>query len=275
MPSFSLLIAVLSSISRVSADTKLFDRIPSSMAESEEVLPPLPESLSASVWTPDDATAFLALSDDDTRLSFIQSLLSVDSSAYSNQIPSTFFVDFHLGNALFCQESGYSADQTAFVCNTLGMLLSQAIVPLSPPPDYDRLRIRLIRSLRGAFLGRRELFTYSQVQDICRHVASSLILPIRLIVFSFGHGPFLDPFLEIRKVWAPPPPPALEECDDDSFPEIPMRFTPAQATGALDAFWDRLMTVVDRRCITIEDKVRMLSEQLNSTEELDVVEEDL
>jgi hypothetical protein len=232
------------------------------MTDAEQPAPPIPSSLSSDVWTLDQATSFLNLTDDDVRLSFIQTLLSVESHAYSYEIPSTFLVDYHLGNALFCQESGFSAVQTEFVCRSLGILLSEAIIPLHPHPDYDRLRLRLIRSLRAMFLARRELFTYTQVQDICRHVASCIIRPLRLIVWSFNHAPFIDPFLELRKVWAPPSPPALAEFTDDTFPEIPMRFDAEKGAAKLDAYWDRLMTVVDRRCLTIEEKMKALGESL-------------
>jgi hypothetical protein len=222
---------------------------------------------SAATWTLDDATAFLAIADDDSRLSFIQSLLSVLPEDYRHQIWSTFLVDYHLGNALFCQEVEFSAEQTVFVCESMSALLSSAIAAPAGT-NFDQLRLRLIRSLRAMFLARRELFSYAQVQDVLRHVASCLIQPIRLIVWTFQHPPELEPFLELRKVWGPPPLCALDVCERDRFVDPPETLGGggSEIAAEVDEYWHRLQAQVEGRCRALEEKIRALSERLASEE---------
>jgi hypothetical protein len=213
-------------------------------------------------WTVSDAAAFLALADDGARLAFVQSLLAVTPDAYSYAIASTFLVDFHLGNALFCQELDFTAAQTAFLCESMGRLLSGAS-GAALDTDFDALRLRLIRALRAMFLARRELFSYAQVQDALRHAASCLIQPLRLIVWAFQRPPDVEEFLELRKVWGPPPLCALDECDrGPRFVDPPAALggAPADVAAAVDAYWDALRAQAEERCRALEERISALAE---------------
>jgi hypothetical protein len=215
-------------------------------------------------WSPELAAAFLELSTDESRLEFLLEEFGIERNSYDHDSAYTFFVDFEMSSGLFCSEHDFSPAQTSFVCTCLTKLLSEAVtVPPDPAPNYDDVRIRLIRSLRDIFMTGRDLFNFVQVQNILRHCAASLLQPLRLIHFTFHHLPAEERISEIRKVWQPPEPAPLEEfdaVDEGEFEPPPFKFAsfPRQVKTLLDEYWDGLITVVDRRCATLDERIEML-----------------
>jgi hypothetical protein len=221
-------------------------------------------------WTVEDAITVLSLPDDPSRVSYLQERCSISPEEYQFQETSTFIVDYNLANALFCEESKFSPEQTQFVCQLLVYLLNESIAAASNPTvNYDRLRLDLVTAMREHFKEQRHMFSLDQTREILKHMSCSLLRPLRLILCQFRQDRYQELFLELRKVFAPPPKPLpLSEFEEEF--ELPppnlQLYRPTwnasgvpELQGAFAQYWDTTMDVLERRCLSIEDKVRALT----------------
>jgi hypothetical protein len=113
------------------------------------------------------------------------------------------------------------------------------------------------------------MFSLDQTREILKHMSCSLLRPLRLILCQFRQGRYQEPFLELRKVFAPPQVPTPLSQFEEEFelpPQDVQLFRPtwkasngSELQGAFAAYWESTMDILEKRCGSIEDKVRLLT----------------
>jgi hypothetical protein len=167
-----------------------------------------PSSL-APGWSAEYTEEFLSLSNDRDRLALVKKIMGIGDEDYNVQETATFIVDFHLANAVFCQEAQFNVVQTRFVCRALSRLLREAVdASADTNIDYDKLRLDLVSSFRTQFKrfnADQKYFTLDRMDLILRYTLQTFLRPLRLILRQFQQKPYFLQVLEFRKVFAPPP----------------------------------------------------------------------
>lgn len=233
------------------------------------------ESDSILGWTLDTVKHFMSLKDDHEKLAYCKEICGVPEEDYSYKETSTLVIDYNFGNAMFCEQLGFTVLQTQFVCATLSNLLAEAVSSLDEPHlNYDDLRVQLAESLRDVFKAHdvtKKLFSEEQVRKILCFVSVSLLKPLRLILRQFQQGPYIMQVLELRKVFAPPKPEPLREFIQERFvepeffaPTLGNVVTPEQAQEAIDSYIEEMKQTAAARFANLHERIRLLEQELKS-----------
>ena len=236
-------------------------------------------ALTGSGWTLTASSHFLSLPDDDELVQFTKAMLSVPDADYSLVETSTFTVDFNFHNGIFCHEQHFNAEQTQFVCSALAALLERGIAVANDPDlNYDELRCTLVTELKDMFAQcdvLDVLFTEEQARFVLRYVSTTFIRPLRLILRQFQQPPYTVTVSDVRKVFAPPEPDPLDECESEyvsmlgkgqkfELPTFDGVVTKEDAERAIAEYTEQMQEAAEARLRILSNRIRELEEMLVS-----------
>lgn len=212
-------------------------------------------ALTGAGWTTAATTKYLELETDEERFEFLYGMFSITDEQYKYDMKSTVLIDFHMHNALYCQENNFDVLQTQFVCRTFDRILHHAIEEganidesVTQSPEVDKLRAELFEMFKAAFnelnAGGEYHFTPEQTQNLVQFFSVVIIRPIRLILYQFNIERRSEMVPEFKKIFIPISPIPLSECEEElPVVEESMQFQPM---------------VIPRNGITLEDAREMI-----------------
>lgn len=248
-------------------------------SRSRKALEEAEKQLTGAGWTIAAANRFFELESDEERLSHLCGMFSVTEDDYKYKMESTYLVDYHWGNGLYCLDKKFDPPKSQFLCRTLGSLLDMVIKIAKEQeelPQFDQLREQLIEEFRSAFFdfnAEEFKFTTDETKDMLSYVENTIVKPIRLIYRVYKRPPYAVTVLEERKVFAPPPhPDPLDQCEEVVYvPAEDEEFVPpafpridtlnlADVKEVLTKYTDSVIAVIDQRYDKMEEMVTKLSQ---------------
>lgn len=94
------------------------------------------KALTGAGWTFAATQKYLELTTEEEKLNHLFAMFTVTPEQYKYNMRTTINIDFHLHNALFCEENKFDVQQTQFVCRTFDRVLQFAI------QEYNKLNSR-------------------------------------------------------------------------------------------------------------------------------------
>jgi hypothetical protein len=226
-------------------------------------------------WTAAATQHFIDLPSDDERLNHTLAMFTITEDQYKYNIRSTYTVDFHFTNGLFCLEQGFDAIRMQFTCKSLSEMLDnvQNVVAQPQAVDFDKLRIDLLEAYQVSFFefnAEEFKFTLKEAENILTYIGIVVIAPIRLIAQAFRREPFRMLQPEYRKVYYPvQPTPMAEMVEEYELPPPEAEFIPlylprptvhlADVRDALMQWTDGIINALDRRYDHMDDLVQSLT----------------
>ena len=245
-------------------------------SRSRRALEEAEKQLAGAGWTLAATNRFFEIESDTDRLAHVCGMFSVTDDDYKYTIRSTYLVDFHWANGLYCMEKKFDAPRTQFFCRALQSLF-ETVTTLAKEqpeePNFDSLRDRLLNDFQTAFFefnGEEFKFTPEETRDMLAYVGTAIIKPVRLIYLTYHRDPFVMQFLDERKLFAPPPPDPLEQCVEELpmplpgeeflAPVLPRRETLnlADVKEALKTYTDSIISVIGQRYDNMSQMVEKL-----------------
>lgn len=223
-------------------------------------------------WTLQYATKFLSLSTTDEKIKFIQNIFHIQENDYNYNHISTFLIDFHLGNAVFCADSNFNAQQTFFVCKSLSTLLDDAVVASNDNPDldYDSLRDQLAHKFQFLFKISQPQFTVQETKSILSFISSTFLRPLRLILLQFQGQPYYTRFIDRKKVFHPPIPDPLSEFTEQpvisryDFPISYVSSDPKQIMKDFEKYETQMKDIAEKRLNELQKRIDELTAELDN-----------
>ena len=223
------------------------------------------------VWTLQYASQFLSLSSINDKLKFIQNILNIQDDDYNYNPISTFLVDFHLGNAAFCVDSKFNAEQTFFVCKALSILLYDASSASSDQDlDYDNLRDQLGHKFQTLFKSSAPVFSVQEVKSILSFITSTFLRPIRMILLQFQNQYYYTEYIEVRKIFQPPISNPLSEFVENSnvtqyeFPIPYLSDDPKQLLANFEKYETEMKKISEKRLNELQLRIDELTSKLEN-----------
>ena len=248
-------------------------------SRSRRALEEQEKQLAGAGWTIAATNKFFELQSDAERLAHLCGMFTVTDEEYKYNMRSTYLVDYHWANGLYCGDRKFDTPRTQFVCRQLGSLLETVKTVAAEPeePNFEALRERLLNDFQTAFFefnGEEFKFTTEETKDILNYIGTAIIKPVRLIYLTYHRDPYMVQVLDERKLFAPPPPDPLDACvevvplpsPDEEFlaPVLPRGDTInlADVKEALKTYTDSIISVIGQRY----DNMSQMVEKLGRTQ---------
>lgn len=239
----------------------------------------LERAVAGAGWTSAATQKFLECQTDEERFQQLYAMFTITDEQYKYDAKSAALIDFHLSNALFCQDRKYDLTQTQFICRTMDKLLHHGIElytakldPESNKPvtDIDEIRNELFNEFKAAFFEAHQqhdeqyLFSLEETKTVLEFLSDVFLSPIRLIMFQFCHKRLPNPILEQRRVFTPIQPVPLSECEE-ILPAIDesMTFKPPiiptagicleDARAAIEKYTENVIATINKRYDALEE----------------------
>ncbi|OHT00662.1 hypothetical protein TRFO_32638 [Tritrichomonas foetus] len=228
-------------------------------------------------WSVELMEQFLALTTNKDRLEFVKQIMAINDDDYNFKHTATFLVDFHLGNAAFCLDSNFNAEQSFFVCQSIAILLDDCISTASSSTEegsinFDQLRDALAHKFQELFQQSAPEFNLHQVESILAYIMSTFLKPIRLIIRQFQQEPYTLQILEIRKIFAPIRPIPLSQFIEEApihEHEFPLSMRPEKIDlqkipEEFEKYQNEMKEVAEKRLAELNKRIEELNALLES-----------
>lgn len=222
-------------------------------------------------WTLQYADQFLSLSSNNDKVKFIQNILNIPDDDYNYNPPSTFLVDFHLGNAAFCADSNFNAEQTFFICKSISTLLDDAVSVCNDQDlDYDNLKDKLAHKFQSLFKSSSVTFSIQEVKSILSFITTTFLRPLRIILLQFQNQYYYTEYEEIRKIFQPPIPDNLSEFVEAPkvsqyvFPVSYISNDPKQMMSDFEKYQAEMKKIAEKRLNELQMRIDELTSKLEN-----------
>ncbi|OHT06638.1 hypothetical protein TRFO_25245 [Tritrichomonas foetus] len=224
-------------------------------------------------WTTAATAKYLECQTDEERLQQLFAMFSISEDDYKYNFKATATIDFHFGNAVYCQEANFDANKLQFFCRSLHKLLETGISRVQEDPnlDYEALRGELFEQFRTLFTEFNQpdfIFTTQEASELIKYVTVSFLRPLRLILHPHYLENHTAYFLEMKKVFRPMAPVPLSECEEirpiipeeEEFPILALprdqeNLDLATMRQIIKQYTDEMVKAIDKRYDTLEEQM--------------------